>query len=362
LRSIKSTTVLDYHLVSGYEKLQQKLLSPKFADRLDKPLAFWALPADRHLPLALVGRTLQELLADPFEEIYGTPGIGPKKISTLLKLLSRASQPLPPGAIPPPQEELQDLEPVPTQVRGARSPIDVRNVSEVLWLTWRDGIRDYGLGDGTLGKYSSSLQRLPRVLWMTPLSVYLGLSLADIRQLKTHGEKRVRAVLEVFGTLHRIIVHLGSHADLAVRILPRNVAAMETWIAGALVRPAAPKPEEIDQKVFQPLVDQIRIDGGDQIAALVESRLKPAGATIQQTARRMGMTRARIYELLAEAPTLIGVRWPEGKFLIGTLRKHAGGHGAETESLNALDNAAAVIFGSRDDEADSDRDGPEAEA
>ena len=361
MRSIKSTTVLDYHLVSGYEKLQQKLLSPKFADRLDKPLAFWALPADRHLPLALVGRTLQELLAEPFEEIYGTPGIGPKKISTLLKLLSRASQPLPPGAIPPPQEELQDYEPAPTQVQGARSPIDVRNVSEALWLTWRDGVREYGLGDGTLGKYCSSLQRLPRVLWMTPLNAYLGLGLADIRQLKTHGEKRVRAVLEVFGTLHRIIVHLGSHADLAVRILPRNVAALETWIAGALVRPAAPKPEEIDQKVFQPLIDQIRIDGGDQIAALGESRLKPAGATIQQTARRMGMTRARIYELLAEAPTLIGVRWPEGKFLIGTLRKHAGAHGAETETLNALDNAAAVLFGSRDDEADSDRDGPDAD-
>ena len=274
MRLFKSTIVLDYHLVSGFEKLRQKLLLPKYADRLDKPLAFWALPADRHLPLALVGRTLQELLSTPFEEIYSTPGIGPKKISTLIKLLQRAAQPLPPGALSPPIEDDPPEEEKPAKrEHSSNGALDLSNVSEALWITWRDSVRNYGLGGEPLGRFAPSLQRLPRVLWMTPLQTYLELSLADIRRLKTHGEKRVRAVLEVFGNLHQIIANLSAHSSLAVRIVPRNIAAVESWIASSLVKPSIPTADEIKQRMFAPLVEQLRADAGDSVAALTEARL-----------------------------------------------------------------------------------------
>lgn len=343
--------MLDYHLVSGYQKLQQKLLSPEFADRLDKPLAFWALPADRHLPLALIGRSLQELLAEPFEEIYGTPGIGPKKISTLLKLLNRAAQPLPPGAIPPPQDEVLEREPETTPQRRGDGTVDVRSVSEALWISWRDGVRDFGLGDATLGRFAISLQRLPRVLWSTPLSAYLELSLSEIRQLRTHGEKRVRAVLEVFGTLHQIVAHLGSQEGLAVRIAPAKIVSVETWIASALLRPTAPGQEELHQKLIEPLLEQLRLDGGEQVEGVLRARINPANLSVQQAGKRFGLTRARIYEMLSEAPTLLGIRWPEGKFVLGALRNHVVELAPNSDALGLLAAAGAAFFGVGADEA-----------
>lgn len=348
MRLFKSTIVLDYHLVSGFDKLRQKLLSAKYADRLDKPLAFWALPADRHLPLALVGRTLQELLSTPFEEIYSTPGIGPKKISTLLKLLQRAAQPLPPGALSSPVEDEPPEEKKPAKrERPVNGALDLSNVSEALWITWRDAVRSYGLGAEPVGRFAPSLQRLPRVLWTTPLQTYLELSLADIRRLKTHGEKRVRAVLEVFGNLHRIIANLSDHSSLAVRIVPRNIASVESWIASSLVNPSAPPTDEIKQKMFAPLVEQLRIDAGDSVAVLAEARLDQQNFNIQQSARRAGVTRARVYELLGEVPTAIRVRWPEGPFLLATLRNHLAAQQAEQEQLDLLDTASAVLYGLR---------------
>lgn len=348
MRLFKSTVVLDYHLVSSFDKLRQKLLAPKYADRMDKPLAFWALPADRHLPLALVGRTLQELLSTPFEEIYSTPGIGPKKISTLLKLLQRAAQPLPPGAVGPvAEEEPQETAAAAKRDRRSDGALDVSNVSEALWITWRDGVSEYGLGAEPLGRFASSLQRLPRVLWTTPLQTYMELDLSDIRRLKTHGEKRVRAVLEVFGGLHHIIANLGSHSSLAVRIVPRNIAGVESWIAASLVRPGAASPDEIKKKMFAPLIEQLRVDAGDVVSALAEARLDYENFNVQQTARRMGMTRARVYELLGEVPVVLGVRWPEGPFLLSTLRKHLLTHRGGEQASDLLDAAGAVLFGQR---------------
>ena len=346
MRLSKTTTMLDYQLVSSFDKLRQKLSAPKYADRMDKPLAFWALPNDRHLPLALVGRSLQELLDSSLEDLYGTPGIGPKKIATLMTLLQRASLALPPGAIPSPTEdppETEAHEADRARKRGA-DPIDFRNVSEALWVTWRDAVRDYGLGGETLGRFSPSLDRLPRVLWTTPLETYLGLHLSEIRSLKTHGEKRVRAVLEVFGALHRIISHLGEHPSLAVRIAPRTIAVVESWVSSALLRPEPPHVDEIRDRLLTPLVEQVRIDGGEQIASLVENRLRSRAFNVQQAARRIGMTRARVYELLGDAPTIIAVRWPEGKLLFTALREHLERQTITAEQRALLEDAATAFF------------------
>jgi hypothetical protein len=93
----KVTSVEDYKIVSSFQSLRKTLLDDKFADRLEKPLAYWALPNDRRLPLAFLGRTIKDLLATPFEELSATPGIGQKKISSLVKLLSRATKDHPPA-------------------------------------------------------------------------------------------------------------------------------------------------------------------------------------------------------------------------------------------------------------------------
>ena len=56
---------------------------------------------------------------------------------------------------------------------------------------------------------SPSLQELPTVIWNSPLSTFLDYSLAELRQLKTYGEKRVRVVLEVFHAVHEAVGRRG---------------------------------------------------------------------------------------------------------------------------------------------------------
>ena len=88
----KVTWVEDYKIGSSFQSLRKTLWDDnKFAGRREKPLAYWALPNDRRLPLAFLGRTIKDLLATPFEELSATPGIGQKKIRSFVKLLSRAA-------------------------------------------------------------------------------------------------------------------------------------------------------------------------------------------------------------------------------------------------------------------------------
>ncbi len=43
------------------------------------------------------------------------------------------------------------------------------------------------------------------------------MTLAQMRDLKTHGEKRVSVVLEVFHTIHEMMGNIDPQGDLAVR-------------------------------------------------------------------------------------------------------------------------------------------------
>jgi hypothetical protein len=321
MKLTRSTSVLEYKLVSSFENVRKKLLLPKFAERLEKPLAYWALPGDRRLPLAFMGRTLRDLLDTPFEELYATPGIGQKKIHSLVELLSRASKDQPLGALAPEAEATESATPVQTAVAFGE-PLDPGIVSEALWEQWRASVRDFGMGRETLGRFALSLENLPRVIWQTPLDTYVGLTLDEIRSLKTHGEKRVRAVIEVFGSLHAILARAGKQKHLAIKIMPQFARDLEYWIEGVLNRDSLPTPDEMLTSFVEPLMAQARIDAGEQISKLVESRLglKGANSSVRQAARKMSLTRARVYQLLNEVAAVMDVRWPEGRPLVHRLR------------------------------------------
>jgi hypothetical protein len=134
-------------LVASFESVKQKLLRPKFADRLDKPLAYWVVATDRRLPLAFMGTSLRDLLDTPLEELFATAGIGQKKIRTLISLLTRASLPQPPGAVAPLSEEMLESAAAPAG-SGKRKgvEIDPAIVSEALWVEWQASVREHGFG------------------------------------------------------------------------------------------------------------------------------------------------------------------------------------------------------------------------
>ncbi len=200
---------------------------------------------------------------------------------------------------------------------------DPTNISEVTWAQWRASVIRHGLAGETLGRFAPSLQNMKRVIWSTPLGAYTSSTLAEMRAMRTHGEKRVRAVLEVFHAAHTIVAGMGTQEHLVVRIIPRRIDQVELWIGRALQRPGIPGPQEIFTHFVHPLLEQVRADATQQIATLAENRLGIGGpiTSVRQVARTMGLTRARVYQLLNEINDIMMVRWPTGRHQSHELRE-----------------------------------------
>ncbi len=322
MKLTRTSAAVDFRLVNRFDTLRRKLTDPRFADRWDKPLAFWALPNDRRLPLAFLDRTVEDLLRTPFDSLLATPGVGRQKIAALLRLLARAARETAPDdpwleANPP-----ADAETDPQSARGDLSEfIDPTLVSEAVWVQWRQAVVTHGLEDEPLGRYAPTLEHLPRVLWNTPLRNYTQLSLAEIRRLRTHGEKRVNAVLEVFGSLFRVLGRVPADAMLAVRVEPKCIREADEWATTLLAEGRLATPDEVVSQFVRPLLDQIRLDAGDQVADLAASRLgiDGSGTSVRQAARGLGLTRARVYQLLADVAEVLRLRWPAGARITAAL-------------------------------------------
>ncbi len=328
----KPSTVEEFRLVTRFESLRRTLLEPRYADRLDKPVAYWALASDRRLPLAFLGLPLGELLDRPFPELLATPGIGQKKLASLLTLLERATQELPPGAA---------IAAEPVAAAPAAEPetrFDPENASEALWVEWREAVKQHGLEGLKLGRLAPTLQALPTVIWNTPLGAYADLTLAEIRQLKTHGEKRVRVVLEVFSLVYRSLSGMSGSAaagHLSVRLEPRFIQPLEQWILQALGEFAALSREQIRQALALPMLAQIENDLGPSVAQLAAGRLGIDGPTqsVRSQAEAMNVTRARVYQLFEDCAKVMHVRWPEGEWLFTALEEKLRRDEAEGEAL-----------------------------
>ncbi|HVC96624.1 MAG TPA: hypothetical protein VND64_23260 [Pirellulales bacterium] len=333
----KSTIALDFEIVLGFDRRRETLLSVEFADRLDKPLGYWALPTDRQLPLVLMHRPLRELLATPFAELYSTAGIGPKKIRTLVVLLGRACQPQPPGAIAPPPAPLESSV-TPSSFEAAEI------VSEALWEQWRATAREHALEGEPLGRFASSLRELPRVLWNTPLGAYTEITLTDLRGLRTHGVKRVAAVLEVFRGLHAMLVYVPPQPRLVARVVPRFAAQIESWLARRIPRPTAVSTEEIRSEIIAPLLEQIRLDVGELGAEVALVRLDSEETNVQQTAHRLRTTRSRVYETAAETAAALAVRWPEGRTLLKNFNQQLVGGSTDGEVVDLVDSLSRLFL------------------
>ncbi len=192
----KPSSAEEYKLIGNFHAVCKTLLQDRYHDRLSRPLVFWAMANDRRLPLAFLGRTVGDLVETPFDELAATPGIGQKKIGTLIKLLTRAIKDQAPHALDGGPDA--DGEPAASSRDGSVPRIRPARVSESLWEQWRGTIVRFGVDCEKMGRLVPSWQSLPTVIWHTRLEKYCDLSIAEIRRLKTHGEKRVRIILEVF--------------------------------------------------------------------------------------------------------------------------------------------------------------------
>lgn len=336
----KTTSAEDYKLQSSFEEIRKTLLSDQYQDRLDKPLAFWALPNDRRLPLAFLGRTIGDLLASPFDQLTATPGIGQKKIGSLVTLLRRAAADES-SAVATESETNGSGHPRIAEFAGD-GQFDPACVSEIHWAAWLETVRRHGQGQQKLGRVVRSLKNVPTVIWNTKLNFYLDRTIGEIRKLKTHGEKRVSVVLETFHYLHEMLGKVDPDADLVVRLTPRHIAPIEDWIALVIDRDEAPSHEEIVDNLCQPILSQIANDCDETVASLATGRLGMNGdpQSVRMQSRRIGVTRARVYQLLDDCSKLFDVRWPCGRFFLERLSRSCEGRLDE--------RSAELISGVRD--------------
>jgi hypothetical protein len=296
--------------------------------------------------LAFLGRTIKDLLATPFEELSATPGIGQKKISSLVKLLSRATKDHPP-AVPFGINDLGESKKATTEKpRRQSTSFDPAIVSEALWSQWQKTVLEQGVGHEKLGRLAPTLQALPTVIWHTPLDQYANHTVAEIRQLRTHGEKRVRVVLEVFYLMHEMLSTAGTSEHLALRIVPKFIGPLESWVAQVLQVGDVPSSEEVRDSLTVPLLNQIKIDAGDTIHELSEGRLgiNDPPQSVRQQAKRMGVTRARVYQLLEDCSRVIEVRWPEGQQLMAQLDAKFQAEATEGDDLRLFRATRELFF------------------
>jgi hypothetical protein len=301
----------DVKLSTTFRQVCQQLQADSQADRLKRPLAFWVLPGDRRLPLAFLGRTIGELVRSTYQELASTPGVGHKKMAALVGLLNRAASseptehpPLPNGE-PAAGTSLADADP---------DQFEPALVSEIVWSQWRETVRAHQIGHEKIGRLAPSLQSLPTVIWDSPLSFYLDKTLIEIRELKTHGEKRVHAVLEVFHSVYRMLAFVGQ-SGLAVRLEPRLIAGVQDWMTEAKQRETAPDLEEVIARLVEPLMVQLETDVGTTVCKLARGRLGVGAQhqSVRQQSRDLGLTRARVYQLLEDCHRTMSIRWPDGK-------------------------------------------------
>ncbi|MCA9198039.1 MAG: hypothetical protein KDA87_10890 [Planctomycetales bacterium] len=338
----KLTTADESKLESNYQSVKDVLLADADPERLAKPLGYWVLPNDRRLPLALLDRTLGDLLRTSFKDLSATPGIGQKKISSLIMLLQRATRNEPPSIPVGLQEYADQLTSLPDQPAAA-AEFDPSMVSEALWANWQSVVRNFEIGKEKLGRLAPSLQNLPTVIWHTPLNEYLNHTVSEIRKLRTHGEKRVRCVLEVFHHVQNELASAKKGDNLYRLLTPPNILRVQDWTQAKLTSDDLPSEEEIQRELVGPLLDQVNIDSGETVYNLAAERLGMKGdpQSVRVQAKVLGVTRARVYQLLEDCGKVISIRWPEGRQRLELLT-------AKFAALESDNERLALFFGMRE--------------
>lgn len=342
----KSSSAERYRLRDSFIAVRSQLLDERYADRLDRSLGYWALPADRRLPVALMKLSLREILGSTFETLSATPGIGQRKLHTLVDLMRRVQSDTAGTANALSNARAALVPALEQDDADSEEPIDPAMIAEGTWELWCETVQRQGLGDERLGRLAPSLLELPTVIWDTPLSEYLGRSLHEIRHLKTHGEKRVRVVLEVFRMIHRVLGKVGQHAGFVVRLQPKFLVPIEEWLVSQWHSTAPLSLVELRQQVVLPLLNQIALDAGQLIQKLLEGRLgvESAPESVKSLAHQNSITRARVYQLLEVCDRVMKVRWPDGRSRFDSIERRLASEGADPDARLMLQTLLEIMF------------------
>jgi hypothetical protein len=111
----------------------------------------------------------------------------------------------------------------------------------------------------------------------------------------------------------------------------------------------------VTSQLVEPILAQIENDCGDLVARLSRERLGADGKplSVRAQARRLNVTRARIYQIFEQCGKAMEVRWPSGRDLLRSLEAAAHRHPSANPALRMLSATVELCFPRRtEDEAD----------
>ncbi|HWB00566.1 MAG TPA: hypothetical protein VG713_18865 [Pirellulales bacterium] len=286
------------------------------------------------MPRPLLAQPLRSVLSASVEELHALPAVGTRKLQTLTVLLQRiASGP--------------SVAPGGTLSAGLGDPgasFDAAALTEANWEAWRQLVRRHLPVDEPLGRFTDSLRQLPRSIWWTPLDWYCRLSLAEMRRLRSHGRKRVAAILRVFNGLR---IRLQAESGVTTVWRSPRISAVEQWMAEIDEHSPAVGLETFEQRFVVPVVEQLAVDLGSRFARLVHAELRSRSGVVPITGQVTGPvgqeSRARIFQVMQNAGTALALRWPDAAGRISTLRSY-GGLTRSSPACRILDYLRAKIL------------------
>jgi hypothetical protein len=294
------------------------------------------------LPFALLDRTVRQITMASYDNLLATPGVGRKKFASLVMLLQRAAEATEASTEPVATAHVDSI---------ALHPevFDPELVSQVMWAEWQETVRRHHLESELLGRLAPSLQTLPTVIWSKQLGEYLRYTIDELRSLKTHGDKRVSAVLEVFHLVHGILADSTRSTRVLAQLTPAFVPPIEHWLYRVLSSEALPSVQDVRQHLVLPLLNQIERDAGEIVHRLAAGRLGieafPEG--VRDQSLELGVTRARIYQLLETCGDVMRVRWPAGRWMFILLTQKLQSRASDSEALELLESLQWLLYPTR---------------
>jgi hypothetical protein len=128
-------------------------------------------------------------------------------------------------------------------------------------------------------------------------------------------------VLEVYHAVYQRLIAMQSGDDLERVLTLPAILEVRDWVAECLASSSPPTDAELRAHLAGPLLRQLKIDSGVTVHRLAEERLglDAAPVSVRAQAKALGVTRARIYQLLDDCGRVMGVRWPDGQARMGDL-------------------------------------------
>jgi hypothetical protein len=225
-------------------------------------------------------------------------------------------------------------------------PLCLDRVPERLWAGWCRNINFSRLDRFALGFFSRSLRNLPSRLWNVRISTYTKLSLEQVRCLGGYGPSAVLDVVKIVSDIGQTLDRLPRDSRSRVLIMPSAILDVSAWVSRVLQHERVPNTTSIIHGFIRPLLRQVDIDLGPQVAEMVERRAGLDGCpqTLDEIAHDFRLTRERIRQQTKRTISIFRTRWPEGRYLLDDFYDLLRGSRDAQEQVDLVRRVVDILF------------------